>query len=167
MHVFNSLWPIDAMWRHRSGSALAQIMACCLTTPSPSLNWWWFIIKGVLWYSPHTNFKRSIPELNPKFAFVDDTCKIAITSPWGQWVNLLWPSDSIWWQRSGNTSSDKGLLSDSTKSLPELMLTDYQWSPVTFIFGQFHKSCLSHQSLKSIWKLRIQNFIQITQELMS
>ena len=27
------------------------------------------------------------------------------------------------------------------------------WSPVTFIFGQFHKRCLNHQSLKSVWKL--------------
>ena len=30
----NSLWPSDAIWRHRSGSALAQIMACRLTAPS-------------------------------------------------------------------------------------------------------------------------------------
>ena len=30
----NSLWPSDAMWRHRSASTLAQVMACCLITPS-------------------------------------------------------------------------------------------------------------------------------------
>ena len=29
--LFNSLWPSDAMWRQRSGSTLAQVMACCLT----------------------------------------------------------------------------------------------------------------------------------------
>ena len=29
------------------------------------------------------------------------------------------------------------------------MLTDHQWSPVTFILGQFQKRCLNHQSLKS------------------
>ena len=29
------------------------------------------------------------------------------------------------------------------------MLTDHQWSPVTFILGQFHKRCLNHQLLKS------------------
>ena len=29
---FNSLWPTDAMWLHRSsGSTLVQVMACCLT----------------------------------------------------------------------------------------------------------------------------------------
>ena len=30
----NSLRPNDAILRHRSGSALAQVMACCLTTPT-------------------------------------------------------------------------------------------------------------------------------------
>ena len=29
-----SLRPSDAIWRHRSGSTLAQVMACCLTAPS-------------------------------------------------------------------------------------------------------------------------------------
>ena len=27
----NSLWPSDAIWRHRSGSTLAHVMGCCLT----------------------------------------------------------------------------------------------------------------------------------------
>ena len=31
---FNSLRPSDANWRRRSGSTLAQVMACCLTAPS-------------------------------------------------------------------------------------------------------------------------------------
>ena len=34
----NSLWPGDAIWWHRSGSTLAQVMACCLTAPSHYLN---------------------------------------------------------------------------------------------------------------------------------
>ena len=32
MHI-NSLWPSDAIWWHRSGLTLAQIMACCLMAP--------------------------------------------------------------------------------------------------------------------------------------
>ena len=47
-----------------------------------------------------------------------------------------------------NIGSGNGLLPDNTKPLPEPMLTDHQWSPVTFILGQFHKRCLNHQSLK-------------------
>ena len=31
----NLLWPIDAIWRHRSGSALARVMTCCLATRKP------------------------------------------------------------------------------------------------------------------------------------
>ena len=54
-----------------------------------------------------------------------------------------------------NIGSGNGLLPDGTKSLPEPMLTDHQWSPVTFILGQFHKRCLNHQSLKSVWKLHV------------
>ena len=54
-----------------------------------------------------------------------------------------------------NIGSGNGLLPDGTKPLPELMLTDHQWSPVTFILGQFHKRCLNHQSLKSVLKLHL------------
>ena len=62
-----------------------------------------------------------------------------------------------------NIGSGNGLLPDGTKPLPEPMLTDHQWSPVTFIWGQFHKRCLNHQSLKSVRKLHIIFFIQISQ----
>ena len=33
-----SLWPNDTIWRQRSGSTLAQVMACCLTAPSHYLH---------------------------------------------------------------------------------------------------------------------------------
>ena len=66
-----------------------------------------------------------------------------------------------------NIGSDNGLLPDGTKPLPESMLTDHQWTTVTFIWGQFHKRCLNHQSLKSVWKVHVWNFIQISQEPMS
>ena len=39
--IINSLWPSDATWRQRSGSTLAQVMACCLTAPSHYLNQCW------------------------------------------------------------------------------------------------------------------------------
>ena len=46
-HHLNSLWPSDAIWRHRSGSTLAQVMACCLKAPSHYLNQCWLIISMV------------------------------------------------------------------------------------------------------------------------
>ena len=56
---FNSLTPNDAIWRHKSGSTLAQVMACCLTAASHYLSQCWLIIKGVPWLSPESNFTRS------------------------------------------------------------------------------------------------------------
>ena len=43
--LINSLWPSDTIWRQRSGSTLAQVMACCLTTPSHYLNQSWLNIS--------------------------------------------------------------------------------------------------------------------------
>ena len=55
---FNSLWPSDTVWGHKSGSTLAQIMACCLTAPSHYLNQCWLIISKVQWQSSECNFTR-------------------------------------------------------------------------------------------------------------
>ena len=46
-YCLNSLKPSDAIWRPRSGSTLAQVMACCLTTPSHYLNQCWLTIRKV------------------------------------------------------------------------------------------------------------------------
>ena len=61
----------------------------------------------------------------------------------------------IWFKIWVNIGSVYGLWPDGTKQLPEPMLTDHQWSPVTFILGQFHKGCLNRQWLKSVWNLHI------------
>ena len=45
--LFNSLGPSDAIWRQKTGSKLAQVMASCLTTPSHYLNQCWLIISSV------------------------------------------------------------------------------------------------------------------------
>ena len=42
--------------QHKSGSILAQVMACCLMVLSHCLIPCWFIMKGVLWHSPESNF---------------------------------------------------------------------------------------------------------------
>ena len=49
--ILNSLWLGDAIWRQRSGSTLAQVMACCLMAPSHYLNQYWLIISEVQWHS--------------------------------------------------------------------------------------------------------------------
>ena len=47
----NSLWPSDTIWRHVSGSTLAQIMAWCLAAPNHYLNHCSLFINGVLRHS--------------------------------------------------------------------------------------------------------------------
>ena len=76
---FNSLWPSDAICWHRTGSTLAQVMACCLTAPSHYLNHCWLIIRaispGILW--------RFVLDLSLKIKSFTTTT----TSLRGQWVN--------------------------------------------------------------------------------
>ena len=44
----NSLWHSSAIWQHRSGSTLVQIMAWCLMAPGHYLNQCWLLINRVL-----------------------------------------------------------------------------------------------------------------------
>ena len=62
--VFNSLGPSDALWRQRSGSTLAQVMACCLTAPIHYLNQCWLIISNVQWHSSKGKFTRDTSAIN-------------------------------------------------------------------------------------------------------
>ena len=57
-YLLNSLWPSDTIWRHRSGSPVAQVMAYCLMAPSHYLNQCWLAISEVLWRAPEGNFAR-------------------------------------------------------------------------------------------------------------
>ena len=47
LNSFNSLWPSDAIWCHKSGSQLAQVMTCCLTAPSHYWNQCRLVINKV------------------------------------------------------------------------------------------------------------------------
>ena len=47
----NSLWPSDAIWWHRSRSAMAQVMAWCLMASSHYLNHCWCTISNIQWHS--------------------------------------------------------------------------------------------------------------------
>ena len=57
-----------------------------------------------------------------------------IVAKWHHMVTEIWV----------NIGSGNGLLPDGTKPSSGAVLTDHQWSPVTFILGQFHKKCLNH-----------------------
>ena len=82
----NSLWPSVAIWRHRSGSALVQVMACCRTAPSHYLNLCWLIIGKVPWHSSDGIILRKPEDINQYKKNENYIFKIASRSPRGQWV---------------------------------------------------------------------------------
>ena len=63
--AINSLRPSDTIWRHKSGSTLAQVMACCLTAPSHYLNQCWLIVSKVQWHPSESNFTRDTSATSP------------------------------------------------------------------------------------------------------
>ena len=75
-------------------------------------------------------------------------------------VIMLWHRNAIW---RVNIGWDNGLLLDGNKPLPEPMLTYNEWCLMAFIWGQFRKRYLSHQSLKSPRKWFIKNFIKTSE----
>ena len=86
-HLFNSLWPSDAIWQQGSRSTLAHVMACCLTAPSHYLNQCWLIISEVLWHSSESNFTDDISAINHCNWLEKYSSKISLKSHWPQWVN--------------------------------------------------------------------------------
>ena len=78
-----SLWPSDVIWRHRTGSTKAQVMACCLMAPSHYLNQCWFLISDVSWHSSWNNFSVSTQAITLSNNFENDILKITATSPRG------------------------------------------------------------------------------------
>ena len=93
---FNSLWPSDTtLWRHKSGSTLAQVMACCLTAPSHYLNQCWLIISKVQWHSSEGNFTTETSAINHKHYLEKYSFKISFKSPRGWWVNMTISCPSV------------------------------------------------------------------------
>ena len=78
--------PSDAIWRQRSGSTLAQVMAWCLTAPSHYLNQCWLIISKVLWHSSEGIIMRRYEDTNQLNNIENTIFRMASRSPRGQWV---------------------------------------------------------------------------------
>ena len=84
----NSLRSSDAIWWQRSGSTLAQVMACCLMVPSHYLNQCWPIISELQRQSPEGNFTRDTSAINYWNYLEHHISKISFRSPRGQWVKF-------------------------------------------------------------------------------
>ena len=87
----NSSGPSDAIWRCRSGSTLAQVMACCLAAPSHYLNQCWHIISKVHWYSYEGNLALDALAINHYYYLENHLSKFSFKFPRGQWVKAqIW-----------------------------------------------------------------------------
>ena len=86
---FNSFWPRDTIWRHRSKSTLVQVMACCLTAPSHYMNQWWLIINNVLGHSP-----EGISQEMLQISIIDVTLKMTSLKlqHFPGAIELTWPT---------------------------------------------------------------------------
>ena len=65
--VIYSLWPMDAIQQHRSGSTLVQVMAWCLMAPCHYLNQCWLIISGFVWHS----YKDQYHKMYTSYQFIN------------------------------------------------------------------------------------------------
>ena len=81
----NTLWPCDAIGRHRSGSVLVQVMAWWLTA-NHYLNQCWLIISRYHWYSSEGHFTRYLSHQSLKFRITH--LKLHSKFHKGQWVNV-------------------------------------------------------------------------------
>ena len=112
-HADNSLQPSDAMSQHKSGSTLAQVMACCLTAPSHYLNQCFHIINLTLGNKIHWYLKQNTIIFFLENAFENAVCEVlAIFSGCYVYCNRLLtliPSfhskhenscGGFWWQRT-------------------------------------------------------------------
>ena len=81
------MWPCDSIRRHRTGSTLAHVMACCLMAPSHYLNQCWLIISKVQWQSSEGKFTRDTSAINHWNSLENYLPDISLKSPRDQWVN--------------------------------------------------------------------------------
>ena len=88
---FNSLWPSDAIWWHRTEPTLVQVMACCLTATNHYLDQCWLTISEVLWHSPESNFKRNAQDIYPWYELENYWFRITVKYYRDQWVKHRHP----------------------------------------------------------------------------
>ena len=134
---FNPLWPSDTIWRCRSGSTLALVMACCLTAPSHYQNQCWLIISHVLWHSSEGiimgNLKISISQSRLKIAYL----KITSRSHSGQSIfHLSFCQLTTSPDRQSQAHADRGQTNRQTDrqtdiTIPLLNLSNYRYKRMT------------------------------------
>ena len=104
---FNTLWPSDVIWWHRSGFTLAKVMACCLMAQSHYINQCWLLISEVQWHSNGGTPTTDTSTINLWNELENYLCAILFKSPRIGELNydvypqlLQWLVNKIEWNRS-------------------------------------------------------------------
>ena len=108
----DSLGPSDAIWRQRSGSSLAQVMACCLMAPTHYLNQCWLCISKVEWHSFKRKFTRDTSAINHEIIWKIKYLNYHSNFPGVNGLIWPYPQSAITWDPFSNQSLH-GLLSSA------------------------------------------------------
>ena len=92
----------------RSGSALSQEMACCLTAPSHYLNQCWLIFSKVQWHSVEGNLTRDSSPINHYNKLENYLSKIYLNLPGANELSTLLSISSQWRPGRGTREQSKG-----------------------------------------------------------
>ena len=126
--VLNSLWPGDAIWRHGTGSILAQVMACCLTAPIHYLSWCWLIIHHRVLSWENLNIPISKTRLKIAFSKLHQDLpganELSVWSVVNLWKSLLGQVEmrSYLSQHTDNTASHTPTIHTVLS-----MMNEWQW----------------------------------------
>ena len=85
-----SCWPFEPCYQGNS----TLVMECCLMSPSHYLNQCWLAINEAHWYIALGNITESVLHSTHYKMFENYVFENTTTSPRGQWVNSMRPSDA-------------------------------------------------------------------------
>ena len=142
MVIINTWWPSDAIWIHRFGSTLAQVMAWChdpwsYLAPSHYLNQCWFIVNWTLGTKLKWSFNKNTKLFFNENASENIVCEMAVILSRGRWVNEVIVSNFLW-------------LSQSTiLSMHSLFIWHYSKWPIPLI------SCGTPEYLHHHWSMNV------------
>ena len=140
----NSLWPSDTIWRHRAGSTLIQVIACCLTASSNYLHQCWLIISKVYWHLCESDFTRDALAINHMNKCENYQSKISSKSPSGQWANAkLLPCHDVIHAVNHASSAVHRWFINCYSNVMEISFCSHLNSNelITTIFCRWHGSC--------------------------
>ena len=142
--LINTLWPGDAISRHRSGSSLAHVIACCLKAPNHRLNQSW--LTEAHWYIAEGTFKHNDVI---KWKHFRRNCPFVRGFYRCRWIPVTKASDAeFWWHHChvhyimfenytlGNIATipvDRWVLTGAVGQGKN------KWSPVTTTFALYYK----------------------------